>query len=352
MLTNPKKGMPNRPNKPFLSILITTYNRSFALAKCLESIEQVLSSYRRVADIEVIVFNNGCTDDTAAVTGRFEQTLPLRVFHEEHNIGFINGLLKLIGEAQGRYTWFLGDDDYIVISDLDMLIRYMEKAEPDILLLNHYCYISEKDKTKFLMKDGGPFLMRKTKGCYASYSDYILDARHPNSFFCHIAPIIFRRDQWHLHFSKEVLDRYARSYSGHFFVFLSMLRSAGKVCYYNEQTLALCFGAPSDAMLTEEGRYYRFMMAAEYFPEMFKDVFCEKRLLEHFNNVMLKNDIFVLLLGSKIKCDFPFSFYLRLFKLLYRHYKTHLFFWYGVLPLFATPRSVFLLLYNLFLKRS
>jgi glycosyltransferase involved in cell wall biosynthesis len=343
--------MTNRPRDPLLSVLITTYNRSFFLGKCLESIERALSNCRHAKNFEVIVFNNGCTDDTSEVISRFESTLPLKGLHEKSNIGFINGLRRCIDSAKGRYCWFLGDDDYIVLENLDPLIGYLEQEAPDILLLNHYSYIYENDKPKFLMKGNGRYLMKRSKDCYDTHRDYILNARHPAAFFSHIAPVIFRRDEWFLHFSEEAMERFARSYSGHFFIFMSLLKSAKRICYYKEQSIALCFGAPSDSMLTEDGRYYRFLMGAEYFLEMFESVFPEKDLVKHFKGVFLKYEIVVLLLGSKIRGRFSLGFYRRLLKLLYTNYRSHPFFWYGIIPLLATPRIFFVLAYRWFLKK-
>lgn len=334
---------------PFLSILITTYNRSSSLRECLESIEKSLDHSSYLDRIEIIVFNNGCTDNTAEILRSFEDILPLRVFQTEKNIGFINGLLKSIEPATGRYCWFLGDDDYIAIDNLNELVNFVEVTFPDILLVNHYSYIFENGKKKFLLKDNNKYLMKKSKTCYDDYREYILNARHPSAFFGHIAPVIFRRELWLGSFSKEAVEKHSRSYSSHVYVFLSILKNAKRICYFRKQTLALGFGMPTD-IFEEAPRYYRFQMNAEFFPDMFRDVFQEGDLLWHYMDVMLRNIIVVLLLGSKVRCDFSFKFYVRLSRLLYRHYKSHSFFWYGIVPLIVIPRVFFVTLYKLFMR--
>jgi hypothetical protein len=197
--------------------------------------------------------------------------------------------------------------------------------------------------------------MKKPKDYYATYGDYILSARHNNAFFTHIAPVIFRRDLWYQHFSTETMERCARSHSPHTHVLLSLLKYSKRICYFREQALTLCFGAPQENnrgewTLTEEGRYYRFEMDIIFFTDIFTDIFKERKLVRHFVDVMLRRSVLVLLLGSKIRGNFSSAFYIKLFRLLYRHYKTHPFFWYGIIPVFLTPRIIFSLLYKWFIK--
>jgi glycosyltransferase involved in cell wall biosynthesis len=346
----------NRSTTPLLSILITTYNRSFFLRQCLESIKTSLLNSRYFSNVEIVLLNNGCTDDTIKIIDQFKDVLPLKVFQEISTIGFVNGVLKCIDSAKGCYCWFLGDDDYIALDNLDILIDYIEKNIPDILLLNHYFYIFRDGKMTFLKKDNNGYLMRNPKDCYADYSDYILAARHNNAFFTHIAPVIFKRILWHRYFSMEAMEKHDRSHSPHTHVLLSLLKNSRNICYFPKQALALCFGAPQENnrgewTLTEEGRYTLFEMSVIFLPNIFMDVFKEKNLVRHFTDIMLKNNVLVILLGSKVRGNFPSAFYIKLFRLLYRHYKTHPFFWYGIMPVFLTPKFIFLWLYRLFINK-
>ena len=345
----------NRSADPLLSILITTYNRSFFLRQCLESIKKSLVNSRYFNDVEIVLLNNGCTDDTIEITNQFKDVLPLKVLHEESTIGFDNGLLKCIDSAKSRYCWFLGDDDYIAIDNIDSLIDYIEKFVPDILLLNHYFYIFENGKATFLKKDDNGYLMNKSKDCYVSYGEYILDARHNNAFFTHIAPVVFRRDLWHQYFSKKAMERHFKAHSHHTHVLLSVLKNSKRICYFREQALVLGFAAPqgnkrSDWTLTEEERYYRFKVDIIYFTDIFKDVFREKKLVRHIKGVMLRRSVLVLLLGSKVRGKYSYRFYMKLLKLFYARYKSYPFFWYGIIPVFLTPRIIFSLLYKWFIK--
>ena len=335
---------------PFISIIITSYNRSFYLKQCLKSIQTALSVRNGEEKVEIIVLNNGCTDDTQEQLMIFEQVLPLKVLHIKDNILFTRGLLKCMPHAKGKYCWILGDDDYIA-GDLWQLIDYLKETDADITLINHFFYIRDNGDPKFLMKENRFFLLNQPKDRYINYLDYVAHANHPNAFFTHIAPVIFRRDMWNRFFSQSIFEQYKHSESIHTFIFLSILKQAQIIGYFDQQLLAVRVGSSPDEWLTEEGRYNRIRMDVEYFTDMVRDVFSEKNIIKHFKNVMLKNSVSVLLLGSKIRCKFSFLFYMRVFKLLYRNYKAYPFFWYAVVPVLLTPRKAFLLLYRLFLLK-
>ena len=231
----------NKKN-PFLSILITTYNRSFFLKQCLSSIFETLKDSITEGNVEIIVLNNGSIDDTYDVLKQFEHIMPLQILYEKNNISFVPGILKCISHAKGKYCWFLGDDDFLTDGVKD-LINFLQEEDPDILLLNHYFYTFEDNKINYLMSGKHRFLFKKTEVYYKSYQDYILNVRHNNAFFTHIAPIIFKKEQWDLNFSSKSLERHLQSHSIHIYVFLSILKNSKKICFFRNQTVVLRVGA-------------------------------------------------------------------------------------------------------------
>jgi abequosyltransferase len=336
---------------PFLSILIPTYNRSSFLKKCLLRIQ---GSFKEILNkgigIEIVVLNNGSNDDTDKVLQQFEDIMSLKILNEKDNIDFL-GFLKCISNASGEYCWLLGDDDFLVNGVNDLLL-FLKEKDPDILLLNHYFYTFEDNRINYIMKDKQKFLFKKSKECYTSYKDYILNVRHNNAFFTHIAPVIFRREQWNLNCSPESVERHLQSHSIHIYVFLSILKNSKRICFFQKPQVVLRAGAPSEFLMMEEGRYQRFSMDVQYFTDMFRDVFSEEDLVRHFKNVMLKKSVLVLLLGTKLRCRFSHHFYLKLLRLLYTNYKSHPFFWYGIIPVVLIPRIIFLVAYRLIFRKS
>jgi GT2 family glycosyltransferase len=98
------------PERPSVSVVITTLNRAGLLADCLESLR---TQAYRAAD-EVIVVDNGSTDDTPEVVERFARTFPVALRMErEARPGKTRALLKGISCAAGEVL-ALTDDDVCV----------------------------------------------------------------------------------------------------------------------------------------------------------------------------------------------------------------------------------------------
>jgi glycosyltransferase involved in cell wall biosynthesis len=101
----------------YISVIISTYNRQAYIIKCLECLaNQTLSKTR----YEVVVVDNFCTDDTAALVKSFlslHPELPFRyVFEARKGVSF--GRDRGIHEAKGDILVYLDDD---------------AEAEPDLL---------------------------------------------------------------------------------------------------------------------------------------------------------------------------------------------------------------------------
>jgi glycosyltransferase involved in cell wall biosynthesis len=63
-----------------VSIFIATYNRAPMLAETLEAMTRV---DRGGFDVEWVIINNNCSDDTDAVVESFKERLPIRLVHEK-----------------------------------------------------------------------------------------------------------------------------------------------------------------------------------------------------------------------------------------------------------------------------
>mgnify|MGYP001115230533 CR=1 FL=1 len=94
--------------RPFLSIIIPAHNEAERLPPSLEKIDSFLRTQDYTA--EVLVVENGSTDDTLAVANRFSERMPnLRIFQEEargKGLAVKRGMLEAFGEYR-----FLSDAD-------------------------------------------------------------------------------------------------------------------------------------------------------------------------------------------------------------------------------------------------
>lgn len=105
---------------PYFSIVIPTYNRARLLDDCLASV-----LVQRFGDYEVVVVDDGSTDDTAAVLARYGERVsicrqPNRGPGAARNAG--------IRHARGRYVAFLDSDDVWFPWTLDVYARAIRET--------------------------------------------------------------------------------------------------------------------------------------------------------------------------------------------------------------------------------
>jgi glycosyltransferase involved in cell wall biosynthesis len=89
-----------------LSFLILTWNRHQFLSLCLE---RLISSIADPAQCEIIVMDNGSTDDTPAVLERFRTNPMVRIVRRANNDG-LEAYKSLFAEAQGELMATVDDD--------------------------------------------------------------------------------------------------------------------------------------------------------------------------------------------------------------------------------------------------
>jgi glucosyl-dolichyl phosphate glucuronosyltransferase len=91
----------------FVSVIIPTRNRSRLLERCLESLTAQTAP---TSAFEVLVIDNGSSDDTAQVVAKFAGRVPALRHIWEPQPGLHRGRNRGMSEARGRVLLF-GDDD-------------------------------------------------------------------------------------------------------------------------------------------------------------------------------------------------------------------------------------------------
>lgn len=89
-----------------LSVCICTWNRARSLAETLLTVAHALDG---APEAEVVVVDNACDDDTAAVLARFQRLLPLRALREPRP-GLSHARNAAVRAARGELVAFTDDD--------------------------------------------------------------------------------------------------------------------------------------------------------------------------------------------------------------------------------------------------
>ena len=111
--------------QPWLSAIVPNYNDAALLPRAIASLAN-----QDPAPGEIIVVDDGSTDDSLEVLARLQSSLPsLRVLRNERNLGIIPSLNRGLSEAQGRYV-YMGSANDTVASGFFSVAREMLAACP------------------------------------------------------------------------------------------------------------------------------------------------------------------------------------------------------------------------------
>ena len=115
-----------------LSILTPVWNQEELVIKGLDSIP-------RRDDIEVLVRDDGSTDNTLANLKQYKKDHPelnMRVFSNGENLGVAATANKLLASAKGEFFHFLMSDDMVLTEAYNSLIDRLYDFDADILAMN------------------------------------------------------------------------------------------------------------------------------------------------------------------------------------------------------------------------
>lgn len=97
----------SNPTDHSLTVVIPTYNRGFELARALDSLVAQTD-----ADFDVIVCDDGSTDDIAAITRAYINRLRLQLLRIENSGGPARPRNVAVAAANTRWVSFLDSDDW------------------------------------------------------------------------------------------------------------------------------------------------------------------------------------------------------------------------------------------------
>lgn len=115
------------------SIIVPAYNVAPYLERCLTScLQQDIPQN----DYEIVVVNDGSTDNTLAVAEEIASSHPnIRIISQE-NGGLSRARNAGLKEAKGEYVWFVDSDDFIAENFLGALLGPCQEKDLDFLGMN------------------------------------------------------------------------------------------------------------------------------------------------------------------------------------------------------------------------
>lgn len=165
-----------------LSFVIPIYNVSKYLTKCLDSI---LNQTLDRQEYEVILVNDGSTDDSSIIAEHYAHRYPNIVLINQQNQGLSGARNAGILVSKGKYIQFVDADDYLEPNTEMILIEKMERENLDILRFN---YQNVNDKYEVVTPN-------KSGKCYVDYSDSICDGVtfliERLGFACYVCQFVF-----------------------------------------------------------------------------------------------------------------------------------------------------------------
>lgn len=147
-----------------VSVIVPVYNTKQYLKRCMDALVN-----QTLEDIEIVVVNDGSTDDSLQVLKEYEAKYPekVRILSKE-NGGQATARNLGIRECTGEYIGFADSDDCIDTTMFEKMYRLAQEKDCDLVEC-HYHYIQESEQGNKELKTRGN--IRE----YSSQKDMFID---------------------------------------------------------------------------------------------------------------------------------------------------------------------------------
>lgn len=136
---------------PKVSVIVPIYNAEKYMEKCIDSIlNQTLN------DIEVILINDGSTDNSLEIAKRYEKRDKRIIVIDQNNSGPSAARNNGIKIATGKYIGFVDSDDYIENTMYEKLFEIADKNKVNVAMCNYneiFLYDNKKQVVKSNLKN-------------------------------------------------------------------------------------------------------------------------------------------------------------------------------------------------------
>lgn len=210
-------------SNPLLSISIPTYNRAKFLDECLESITSQFTTKEILSDVEIVISDNGSSDNTAEIVEKFKKHFTnIHYYKNSTNLGFDRNLLNVVEKSSGRYCITLGDDDTLFPDSISFLLTTLKKHnDVPYFMLNCWGY----DHNMKNPVTANPNRILDSDKSYMTLNDFVITIKDYSELvgsFGGISVQLFNREKW---IQFKDFDKYIDTQAVHLFVLLSVYKN-------------------------------------------------------------------------------------------------------------------------------
>ncbi|MCW5515667.1 glycosyltransferase family 2 protein [Muriicola sp. Z0-33] len=151
-------------SNPTISIIIATYNRSGTIERCISSILR-----QSFSDLEIIVVDDGSTDNTLNVLKPYEDKI--RLFKHPFNKGVCAAKNTGLNQIKGDWFAFLDDDDELLPHALETMLNVPKMIDAKIDAVTCNCINTSTNEFSGIGLSGSGYIdlkdiVQKCKGEY------------------------------------------------------------------------------------------------------------------------------------------------------------------------------------------
>ena len=121
-----------------VSVVIPAYNSESVITRCVDSL--LSQSYE---NLEVIIVDDGSTDDTGSICEGFLSSSIVRVIHQ-NNQGVSAARNTGLGEARGEFVTFVDADDYVSADYVRNLVDRIDGS--DLSIVGYICSCNGRER--------------------------------------------------------------------------------------------------------------------------------------------------------------------------------------------------------------
>lgn len=130
---------------PKVSIIVPVYNTEKYLENCLNSLVN-----QSLKDLEIIIVNDGSTDNSEAIINRFKQDYPNKIISlKKENGGLSDARNYGLTYANSEYVGFVDSDDYVELNMFEKLYTTAKEKNLDLAECNFVWEYPNKTKIDY-----------------------------------------------------------------------------------------------------------------------------------------------------------------------------------------------------------